>query len=70
MGMQAYHAHLANYDELLAEGDMLRGIAVAGSASQMQVQTQSDSTSQQSLSPQPSENSPSESRPYDPIRDV
>jgi hypothetical protein len=36
----------------------------------MQVQTQSDNTSQQSLSPQPSEHSPSETRPYDPIRDV
>ncbi|KAH7398990.1 hypothetical protein DE146DRAFT_719161 [Phaeosphaeria sp. MPI-PUGE-AT-0046c] len=64
------HAHLTNYVELLAEGDMLRGITVASSASQMQVQTQSDSTSHQSLSPQPSENSPSETRPYDPIRDV
>ncbi|OAK98108.1 hypothetical protein IQ06DRAFT_28545 [Phaeosphaeriaceae sp. SRC1lsM3a] len=61
---------LRDIQRKFSEGDMLRGIAVAGSASQMQVQTQSDSTSQQSLSPQPSENSPSESRPYDPIRDV
>ncbi|KAF2036249.1 hypothetical protein EK21DRAFT_52790 [Setomelanomma holmii] len=52
------------------EGDMLRGITVASSGSQMQVQTQPDSTSQQSSSPQRSEYSPSETRPYDPIRDV
>lgn len=58
---------LRDIQRKFSEGDMLRGM---GSASQMQVQTQSDSTSQQSLSPQPSENSPSETRPYDPIRDV
>jgi hypothetical protein len=68
----ACNAQLANYIECLAEGDMLRGITVAGSGSgsQLQVQTQSDNTSQQSSSPQRSEHSPSESRPYDPIRDV
>jgi hypothetical protein len=70
LGLQACNVQLANHIQFLAEGDMLRGITVASSGSQMQVQTQSDSTSQQSLSPQPSEHSPSETRPYDPIRDV
>ncbi|KAL5119028.1 hypothetical protein ACEQ8H_003157 [Pleosporales sp. CAS-2024a] len=60
----------SNYNKSLAEGDMLRGITVAASGSQMKVQTQTDNNSQQSLSPQPAEHSPSETRPYDPIRDV
>ncbi|KAH8717051.1 hypothetical protein GQ44DRAFT_624270 [Phaeosphaeriaceae sp. PMI808] len=60
----------SNYIECSAEGDMLRGMTVASSGSQMQVQTQPDNTSQQSSSPQRSEHSPSETRPYDPIRDV
>lgn len=67
MGQQACSAQLANHIKLLAEGDLIR---VASSGSSVQVQTQSDNTSQQSLSPQPSEHSPSETRPYDPIRDV
>ncbi|KAH7090437.1 hypothetical protein FB567DRAFT_291509 [Paraphoma chrysanthemicola] len=61
---------LRDIQRKFSEGDMLRGITVASSGSQMQVQTQSDNASQQSSSPQRSEYSPSESRPYDPIRDV
>lgn len=61
---------LRDIQRKFSEGDMLRGITVASSGTQMQVQTQSDSSTQQSSSPQRSEYSPSESRPYDPIRDV
>jgi hypothetical protein len=49
------NVQLADYVECLAEGDMLRQMTVANSASS---------------SPQRSDNSPSDTRPYDPIRDV
>ncbi|KAH6618582.1 hypothetical protein C7974DRAFT_415944 [Boeremia exigua] len=53
------------------EGSMTKGMQGSSSGSPMQVQTQSpESSTQQSSSPQRSEYSPSETRPYDPIRDV
>ncbi|KAJ4994419.1 hypothetical protein SVAN01_00248 [Stagonosporopsis vannaccii] len=53
------------------EGSMTRGMQGSSSGSPMQVQTRSsDNSTQQSSSPQRSEYSPSETRPYDPIRDV
>ncbi|KAH7392599.1 hypothetical protein BKA66DRAFT_379987, partial [Pyrenochaeta sp. MPI-SDFR-AT-0127] len=66
----------ANCRILLEAGSMLNEMrstsSGSGSGSPIQVQTtqvQSDS-SMQSSSPQRSEHSPSETRPYDPIRDV
>ncbi|KAF2131008.1 hypothetical protein P153DRAFT_287098 [Dothidotthia symphoricarpi CBS 119687] len=53
-----------------SEGSMLSGMSVAGSGPHIKVQTNSDNGLQQSPSPQRSEYSPSETRPYDPIRDV
>ncbi|UPX16245.1 uncharacterized protein EKO05_0006656 [Ascochyta rabiei] len=53
------------------EGSMTKGMQGSLSGSAMQVQTRSaDSSTQPSSSPQRSEYSPSETRPYDPIRDV
>jgi hypothetical protein len=53
-----------------AEGSMTKGMQ-SSSGSPIQVQTRSQDTGmQQSSSPQRSEYSPSETRPYDPIRDV
>ncbi|KAF1977780.1 hypothetical protein BU23DRAFT_577755 [Bimuria novae-zelandiae CBS 107.79] len=47
-----------------AEGSMISGMAVTGS------QPQAEGSTQQSQSPQRSESSPSETRAYDPVRDV
>ncbi|XPS72452.1 hypothetical protein M3J09_004617 [Ascochyta lentis] len=53
------------------EGSMTKGMQGSSSGSPIQVQTwPPDSSMQQSSSPQRSEYSPSETRPYDPIRDV
>ncbi|KAF1359050.1 hypothetical protein EJ07DRAFT_122009 [Lizonia empirigonia] len=50
---------------------MTKGMQGSSSGSPIQVQTRSpDSSMQQSSSPQRSDYSPSETRPYDPIRDV
>ncbi|KAF2689201.1 hypothetical protein K458DRAFT_357780 [Lentithecium fluviatile CBS 122367] len=58
----------ANYIDRLAEGSMLSGM---GSNTGTPTQTQApESSSQQSQSPQRSESSPSDTRPFDPIRDV
>ncbi|KAF9698552.1 hypothetical protein EKO04_003848 [Ascochyta lentis] len=58
-------------DGYLAEGSMTKGMQGSSSGSPIQVQTwPPDSSMQQSSSPQRSEYSPSETRPYDPIRDV
>ncbi|PSN68827.1 hypothetical protein BS50DRAFT_325299 [Corynespora cassiicola Philippines] len=53
-----------------AEGSMLVGMAASSTGSQTQIQAQPESSVQQAQSPQRSEYSPSETRPYDPIRDV
>ncbi|KAF2629664.1 hypothetical protein BU25DRAFT_271436 [Macroventuria anomochaeta] len=53
------------------EGSMTKGMQSSSSGSPIQVQIRSPGSSvQQLLSPRHSEYSPSESRPYDPIRDV
>ncbi|KAF9738043.1 hypothetical protein PMIN01_03326 [Paraphaeosphaeria minitans] len=56
----------ANYVERLAEGSMISGMGGSTSGSQ----AQAESSTQQTQSPQRPESSPSETRPYDPIRDV
>ncbi|KAK7183828.1 hypothetical protein PSPO01_10164 [Paraphaeosphaeria sporulosa] len=56
----------ANHVERLAEGSMISGMGSSTSSSQ----AQAESSTQQAQSPQRSESLPSETRPYDPIRDV
>jgi hypothetical protein len=59
----------ANYIDCLAEGSMISGMG-GSTGSPTQTQAHPESTSQQSQSTQRSESSPSDSRPFDPIRDV
>jgi hypothetical protein len=58
--------NVANHVERLAEGSMISGMGGSTSGSQ----AQADSSTHQSQIPRRSESSPSETRPYDPIRDV
>jgi hypothetical protein len=64
------HVQAANNIECLAEGSMLVGLNGLNAGSQNQSPSQQEDSTQSSQSPQPSEFSPIESRPYDPIRDV
>ncbi|KAF2257247.1 hypothetical protein BU26DRAFT_537047 [Trematosphaeria pertusa] len=57
----------ANNIECLAEGSMISGMGGSSSGTQTQTQAQPEASVQ---SPQRTDSSPSESRPYDPIRDV